>query len=366
MRQRDTTFFLDSSQVNRNPKKFSVVGAGALGTILGGLIKHHRPDLDVVLVTRGEHCRQIRQTGQVVLHGPWGQCSPEVTATTDVKEIADSDLVLFTVKSQHTAETARQIAPVLGDATLVSLQNGVNQRELRPSVRADRLLVGMTATNMAITSPGEVTLQRNGLSMIGSPDNVCPSAIVQAARDLLAISGLPFETSDQILGIQYNKLLLNTMGYASVLSDSDFITDGILFGPWRRHVALPLLNEGLTVLEAAGIHLGRTSGMSDVLRFGRLLRALNTPGIDGPARWVVKQLVRAKKLVYSVYQDLVRGKPTEIDYINGEIVRLAGECGVSAPYNGLVVQMIHDLEKRPSDQFPTHEQVIARFRELSD
>jgi 2-dehydropantoate 2-reductase len=360
-----TPFGVEALLVNKNPKKLSVVGAGALGTVVGGLIKHHRPDLDVVLVTRGEHCQRIQETGRVVLRGPWGQCSPEVSATTDLGEIANSDLVLFTVKSQHTAETARQIAPLLGDATLVALQNGVNQHALRSSIRDDRLMVGMTATNMTMTSPGEVSLQRNGLSIIGSPDGACPPALVEAARDFLATSSLPFETSDQILGIQYNKLLMNTMGYASVLSASDFIIDGILYGPWRRHVALPLLNEGFAVLEAAGIRLGRTGGMSDVIRFGRLLRALNTPGIDGIARWGVKQLVRPKKLVYSVYQDLVRGKPTEIDYINGEIVRLADQCGVPAPYNRLVVQMTHHLEKKPSDQFPTHQQVIARFRELA-
>jgi 2-dehydropantoate 2-reductase len=128
---------------------------------------------------------------------------------------------------------------------------------------------------------------------------------------------------------------------------------------------LPILNEGFAVLEAAGIRLGRTGGMSDVIRFGRLLHLLNTPGIDRSARWVVKQLVRPKKLVYSVYQDLVRGRPTEIDYVNGEIVRLADQCGVAAPYNRLVVQMIHHLEENPSDQFPEHQQVIARFRELA-
>jgi 2-dehydropantoate 2-reductase len=351
--------------VKNTPKKFSVVGAGAVGTVVGGLIKHHRPDLDVVLVTRGEHCRRIQDTGRVMLHGPWGQCSPEVIATTEAKEIANSDVVLFTVKSQHGAETAHQIAPFLGDATLVSLQNGVNQHTLRSSVRADRLLVGMTATNMAIISPGEVSLQRNGVSIIGSPDGACPPALVEATRALLATSGLPFETSDQILGIQYNKLLMNTMGYASVLSASDFILDGVLYGPWRRHVALPILNEGFAVLQAAGIRLGRTSGMSDVIRFGRLLRTLNTPGIDRTSRWLVKQLLNPKKLVYSVYQDLVRGRPTEIDYVNGEIVRLADQCGVPAPYNRLVVQMIHHLEEKPSDQFPTHQQVIARFRELA-
>ena len=130
-------------------------------------------------------------------------------------------------------------------------------------------------------------------------------------------------------------------------------------------MALPLLKEGLSVLDAAGIRLQRTSGISDVLRFRRLLHALNTPLVDRSIRWILQNLVRPKQIVYSVYQDLVRGKPTEIEFVNGEIVRLAESIQVPAPYNRHVVQMIHELEKQDPKQFPSHQQVISQFRELS-
>jgi len=345
-------------------KKISVIGAGAIGTLLGGLIKHHRADLELVLITRGAHRDRMQETGRAELQGFWGSCSVAVTASSDYQDIADSDLVLFTVKSQDTADTAKQVAPMLGDAVVVSLQNGVNQHLLSQFIRPERLLVGMTATNMALIQPGVVSLQRNGVSVIGSPTQDVPTAVVEGARDALAISRLKFETSDDILGVQYNKLLMNTMGYASVLSASNFISDGILSRPWRNHVALPLLKEGLSVLDAAGIPLQRTSGISDVFRFRRLLQALNTPLADRLIRSILVNLVRPQKIVYSVYQDLMRGKPTEIEFINGEIVRLAERCQVPAPYNQRVVQMIHELENQDPVQFPTHEDVISQFRKL--
>ena len=349
---------------NSQAKKVSVVGAGAIGTLIGGLIKFHRPDVEVMLITRGAHLERMHQTGNAVLQGPWGSRTVAVTASNDCQAIADSDLILFAVKSQSTIETAEQMQPSLGNAVVVSLQNGINQHLLGRFVRPDRLLMGMTATNMALVSSGVVSLQRDGLSVIGSPTGEVPPAVSEEARSTLALSGLRFETTDNILGVQYNKLLMNSMGYASVISDADFITDGILYRPWRTHVALPLLDEGLSVLAAAGIALERTSGISDVLRFQRLLKALNTPPVDSSARWMLKNIFRPKKIVYSVSQDLARGKPTEIDFVNGEIVRLAKQSGVEAPRNELVVRMIRELERTKSKTFPGHDQVISRFRQL--
>jgi 2-dehydropantoate 2-reductase len=271
---------------------------------------------------------------------------------------------LFTVKSRDSADTARQIEPLLDDAIVVSIQNGINQSTLLQFIRPDRLLVGMTATNMALVEPGVVSLQRNGISVIGSPTGDVPAAVVNRASELLGRSGLPFEASDNILGVQYNKLLMNTMGYTSVVSSSDFIRDGILSRAWRNEVALPLLNEGLAVLGAAGIQLQRTRGISDVLRFKRLLHAFNAPLLDRTVLWFLNTVVRPKPIVYSVYQDLVRNKPTEIDYVNGEIVRLAKSCSIAAPCNQLVVRMIHDLEGQDPKVFPTREAVINRFREI--
>ena len=344
-------------------KKISVVGAGAVGTMVGGLIKRHRPDLQIVLIARGEHCQAMQERGRVELRGPWGCYEVPITASSDPADIIGSDLVLFTVKTQDTAETAKQISNLVGEAIVVSLQNGINQRVLSQFIRRDRLLVGMTATNMTTIQPGVVSLHRNGVSVIGAAAPDVPPEAIDLARQTLAVSGLKFEISDQILGVQYNKLLLNTMGYASVLSASDFIREGLLNGPWRKSVAIPLLSEGMSVLQAAGIPLQRVSGGSDVIRFRRLLQVLNTPGLDHVVRALIG-LFNPPRIIFSVYHDLIRRRPTEIDFVNGEITRLAEECGLEAPYNAEVVRTVHALESSGCKEFLSRDEVVRRFRQL--
>ena len=344
--------------------KVTVLGAGAVGAMLGGLIKRGDPTVDILLIARGEHARRMQEAGGVKLLGPWGELLVPARVSRDVADLAGSEYVLLTVKSQMTEETIRQAAPYLGDAVVISVQNGINQAVLAKHVRPDRLFVGMTAANMALTEPGSISLQRGGVTVVGPYSADIPEAVVRRVVSLLGKSGLRMESSRNIVGVQYNKLLMNTMGYASVLSGSDFVTEGVLYRPWRRAVAFPILEEGLSVLGKAGIRLERTPGISDVLRFRRLLHAFDLPAVDTLVRWVLTTFFRRWRLVYSVYQDLVRKRKTEIDFVNGQIVRLAEEHGGKAPYNALVVQLVRQLEERGDGTFFSRDEVIAKFSSL--
>ncbi|TWT93606.1 ketopantoate reductase family protein [Neorhodopirellula pilleata] len=346
-------------------KKVSVIGAGAIGAMFGGLIKHHQPETEVVLIARGDHGREMQQRGIVSLRGSWGQRDVPITASSDPAAVAGSDLILFTVKTQDTVATATQFADWIGDAIVVSLQNGINQHLLAPIVREENLLVGMTATNMSIDQPGVVTCNRSGVSVIGPASKRVTGATLDLANRTLAASQLPIEISDRILGAQYNKLLLNTMGYASVLSATDFLREGILDRDWRNQVALPILDEGLRVLAAANRSIERVGGMSDVFRFRRMLRTFNLPGFQVLVRNVLRGPLRLPSLKYSVYQDLMRNRPTEIDYVNGEVVRLANECHIDAPLNAEVVRLVHELESVDDVTFFSRREITERFRTVA-
>ncbi|WP_404304611.1 ketopantoate reductase family protein [Neorhodopirellula lusitana] len=347
-------------------KKISIIGAGAIGATFGGLIKHHHPDVEMVMFARGAHLAAMQAQRHVTLCEAGNEVKIPVKATSDPKDIVGSDLVLFTVKTQDTLKTAELFADILGDAIFVSLQNGINQRVLCKTIRTDRLLVGMTATNMSIVQPGVIDVTRRGISVIGAASPDVPPSIVEQARQTLSLSGLPVESSENILGVQYNKLLFNTMGYASVLSATDFLNDGLLNRNWRTSVALPVLDEGMRVLEAAGITLQKASGGSDVIRWRRLMRLLSTPGLDRIVRAITRGPLSLPKLVFSVYQDLQRNRPTEIDFINGEIVRLANECGVTAPLNAEVVRRIHEMEESTHNSFQSREEIATAFRRLKE
>ncbi len=344
--------------------KVSVLGAGAIGSMVGGLIKQHAPDVEMLLVMRGEHGRVVQQRGKIQLDGPWGRHDVSVDVSFDVADIAGSDFVLLTVKSQATEEAISGAAPQLGDATVISIQNGINDETLLKHVRLERLVMGMTATNIAILEPGTVSLQLDGATVVGpAPDGSNQEATRQAAR-LLDKPGLQIEQHENILGIRYNKLAQNAIGYASCMSASNFITEAVCYRPWRTHVGAPIIDECIRAYQLAGIELAKIPGRPDVRKIRRFLTSLDKPVIGSIVGFGAKMIYNRKPIIYSLYLDLKHGKKTEVDFINGQVVRLAEMHGGAAPRNALVVRMVRELEARGDGSFYSREEVVDRFREL--
>jgi 2-dehydropantoate 2-reductase len=343
--------------------KVSVLGAGAIGSIFGGLLRHHDPEVEVLLIARGEHAERMRSSGELVLDGPWGIHRVPIQVSENIQDIAGSDFILVTVKSQATKEIISAAADHLGDATVISIQNGINQVVLREFVHPDRLVMAITTTNVELPEPGTARVTLSGPTTIGAASGEAPPELVERSVELLRKTTLSIETTPNILGVQYNKLTLNAMGYASVLSASRFVIEGILHRPWRKAVALPILTECLRVLDAANIRLERKRGLSDIYRFRRLLRWLDFPPLQWLGNWAMRRV--KGRIVYSLQHDLNHGKPTEIEYLNGEFVRLAAAHHVPAPYNTKVVEMVHELEQRPPGSVFSRDEVIAAFRAIA-
>lgn len=338
--------------------KFSVIGAGAIGSMFGGLIKHHSSEVDVVLVARGEHRAKMQQQGGVRLTGPWGEVTAPVTVAESPEQIAGSDVVMLSVKSYATEEALSGASPYLSDATLISMQNGINQHTIMRTIPPQRLVMGMTAGSYAVTEPGTVDLRHDDVSIIGPVSEETESANLQAAAEMLRRSQLKIEIDPHIVGAQYNKLIVNTLGAANSLADADFIRECVLDHRWRNQIALPLQAEALRVLPAAGVELSRVPGGSDVWRFRRMMKTMNVPMVGWILRQIVAALFRNKQTRFSLRGDLLRGGPTEVDFINGEIVRLAEKAGTTAPYNAKVIELVRQCE---SQGLMTKDQVIQIF-----
>jgi 2-dehydropantoate 2-reductase len=223
--------------------------------------------------------------------------------------------------------------------------------------------MGMTATNIAVSAPGTVTMQRNDATVIGPSCADCPSTEVGAAADLLRKSRLKIVTDANVVGAQYNKLVFNTLGAASSLSASDFLGEAVLHREWRNTVAIPLQRESLNVLAQSGVRLSRIPGAPDAFRFQRLLRLLNWPMLGRLTEFVIRAFFNRKPIRFSLGIDLARGRKTEVDFINGEIVRLATANQVSAPLNTKVVELVHQLEQRGG--FLSRGEVMDLFRRVT-
>jgi 2-dehydropantoate 2-reductase len=344
--------------------KLTVVGAGALGSLLGGLIKFHEPGLDVLLIGRGAHGSALRERGELRLLGRWGERRVAIRFSDNLADAAGSDVVLFTVKSQATEETIRSLSPHLGSATLVSIQNGINGRLLAPYAPPDRLVIGMFAGNVAVVEPGVVSVQLPGITLVGPPaPGPLTPAVLQAA-DLLTRTGMRVHAHPNTLGAQYNKLAINALGCGSVLSRSNIITEGILCRPWRRAVGGPILKECLMVFGKAGIHLTPVPGVPDIGSFRFLLFLFGVPIVGDIGGWIMRFFFNQKPIQFSLQLDLERRKATEVQFINGEIVRLARELGLEAPRNARALELVQELEKRGDGTFFTRDEVLRRFQEL--
>ena len=187
---------------------------------------------------------------------------------------------------------------------------------------------------------------------------------MRSAAQLLSRSTLPVVIEPNILGAQYNKLMFNAVGAASSLSALHFLRDAVLHRAWRNAVAVPLQQECLAATAGAGVRLARIPGGADVFRFRRLLRLLNLPLLGRLAALVVRRGFTAKPILFSLEMDLRRGRPTEIDFISGEFVRLANSNGGRAPLNRKVVELTRQLEQAPEGTFLTREEVISAIRRL--
>lgn len=348
--------------------KVSFLGAGAIGSMFAALLRKHAPELDVLVVVRGAHGQAISERGEIEIVGPWGEERVPIAWSFDPQDVAGSDIVFVTVKSQATQAALQQAQTALGDALVVSIQNGINDAQYGGFVPLERLVMGMTTTNMAVLEPGRVSMQLDGCTLFGPATGSSGTTGAQQVVELLRriqVSGLDFDVERNVLGVRYNKLTINALGYASCLSASNFITEALAYRPWRLGVGRPIVEECRKVFSAGGIEITKIPGRSDLSRIVNLMHALNMPILGKMVQMAIKGRFERSPIVFSLYQDLKKGKPTEVDHINGQIVRLAESVGTTAPVNAEIVAMTHELEEKSGDTFFSRQDVIDRITKLT-
>jgi 2-dehydropantoate 2-reductase len=302
----------------------------------------------------------------VVLDGPWGSRVVPIKVTSDASEIADSSVVLLTVKSQDTEQAARSAEAYWTNAVVISIQNGINHPTLARYVKPEQLVMAVTASNMAVVEPGRVSLQLGGTTLFGPVRDDNRKAVKIASNLLERINSapLPFVANANLTGAQYQKLAINALGYASCLSASNFISEAICCTKWRSVVGLPLLRECRHLLNIANVQLRCIPGTPSLSQLASLMNSMNVPVVGPAVALAARRKFDRKPIVFSLLQDLRRRKSTEVDYINGEFVRLANSLGQSAPMNATVVNLVHELERRKDGSCFTRDEVIQRFQSL--
>jgi len=316
------------------PLKVGVMGAGAIGCFVGGQLAAR--GVSVVLVGRERLRAEIEATGLVLkdLDGATTTVR-EVGFALDASALADCGVVLCCVKSPTTAKTGEALAPVLArGAVVVSLQNGVRNSEvLRSHLPKQTVLGAVVGFNVVAPGAGVFRRTTSGPLVIQESSEECIAALAKELRSRFEV-----ELVRDIRAFQYAKLVMNVNNAVGALSDVP--TRDLLFEPGYRRIIAALMGEALGVMRSAGIRPARLGPLPPWVL--PLALRLPTPLLRLVARAQLKIDPEARS---SMWDDLSKGRLTEVDDLNGEIVHLAETSGVKAPLNQRVVELVHEVEK---------------------
>ncbi len=317
--------------VEGSPLKIGVMGAGLIGGYLGGRLA--AAGHDVTFVARARFRDEVTAHGLRLTGGEGPeQRLTAVRVALDAGALAGCTVVLVTVKTGQTAEAAEQLRPALSPGALVvSFQNGLQAGELLRAALPGRVLRAMVPFNVISRAPGHLHQATNGGLVIEADGRERP--LVAA----LAGAGLEVRADADIRSIQWGKLLLNLNNPINALAGVPLKEE--LESRGYRQVLAACAAEGLRVLRAAGIRPRVDAPIP--LPFLPFILRLPTPIF----RRVAARLVRIDPTARSsMWQDLTAGRLTEVDAINGELVRLAAAHGLRAPVNEAICGAVHQAE----------------------
>jgi 2-dehydropantoate 2-reductase len=303
--------------------KFAILGAGALGSAMGGVLSE--AGHGVWLIARNAaHVDAINQHG-LTLRTAGVDRNVKAKASTQPQAAGVVDCVVVLVKSAQTEAALQAAQSLIGaDTCVLSLQNGLGHEDILSSiVGKQRVLAGKTYCGGQMIAPGHVICGHVGKDThIGELDGAITPRITQIA-DVFNAAGLRTTVSDNIMGTIWDKLFINVA--TGALSGITRLAYGDLYQmPQLQAVAIAAVSEAMAVAKVLGVHTSITDPV----------QAWRTAGAGLPPEFKP-----------SILQTLERGVRSEIDFINGAVVKLGTQHGVPTPVNATLLACIQGIEK---------------------
>ncbi|MFZ5969736.1 MAG: ketopantoate reductase family protein [Bacillota bacterium] len=302
--------------------KICVLGSGALGSSIGSVLTE--AGSEVYLIDQWvDHINAMNDHGLKVREGSTDRIV-KVQGRTDCSGIGPADLIIVLVKSFHTREAIEKAAPIIGDKTMImSLQNGLgNEETLAEVVGKERLIGGKTYVGGVLLGPGHIIAGTKGkYTYIGEMDGSTTERITRVA-DAFNRAGLLTTVSDNIVGMIWDKLLIN-VATGALAGITQLPYGGLYKIPEIRDCAFGAISEGITVAKAHGVALSEE---------------------DPEKIWLKAAEGLPDEFKTSMLQSLEKGSKTEIDYINGSVVRWGEKCNIPTPVNKTLVSAVKGIE----------------------
>ncbi|HKE44685.1 MAG TPA: ketopantoate reductase family protein [Steroidobacteraceae bacterium] len=301
---------------------FAVVGAGAVGCYYGGMLAH--AGAPVTLIGRAQHVDAINRDG-LFLDGIRVKERIKVAASTELAAVKGAQVVLVCVKTTDTEETARQLVPLLREARVISLQNGVDNVERMRTAAGLEAIAAAVYVAAEMTGPGHVRQTSRGDLVIGAASGLADPATAEALAGLAALfnrADIPCKVTQDIRTALWAKLVLNcTYNAISALARARY--GRIVRDPEMRTLLTRVVEETVAVARAAGVQLDVAEQVAAGIKLGDVM----------------------PEALSSTAQDIARGKHTEIDSLNGYVVRLGEKLGVATPINYTLYKLVKLLEE---------------------
>ncbi|MGI6711196.1 MAG: ketopantoate reductase family protein [Bacillota bacterium] len=306
--------------------KIIVVGAGAMGSLVGGLLAEKGADVTLYDVAY-EHINTIRNKGLIIEYEGRRRVI-NVNATEKVKELGKADLLVVLVKSYDTGEALRGIEACLTSRTSVlTLQNGLGNIEaIREVVPPQQILAGVTSHGAMLLEPGMVRHNGGSKTYVGAVDKNERARAQWAAR-VLNLAGIETQVSEDIMGAVWTKLIVN-----AAINPLTAIT-GRFNGELVEDKDLLILMEAI-VQEAVLV----AKALDMELQHEDMFEYVQT---------ICRVTAQNRS---SMLMDIIRGRRTEINAINGSIVGLGVRYLVPTPVNRCMTHLVCSLEKKGTSQ----------------
>jgi 2-dehydropantoate 2-reductase len=313
--------------------RVGVIGAGAVGGAIAALLA--RAGHQVEVTARGAHLESIREGG-IRLSGVWGDYTARVDAAERLTRAPE--MAVLATKAQDSSAALRENAGLLSGIPLVVVQNGLDGVAIaRRSAPGCDVVGALAMFASSYLSPGTITVTTPGRIYLGADeDHDVPARF--AARLLGAV--LPTSVTTNFVGAQWSKLVFNQVNALPAITGLS--VQEVAAHPVLVDVLTRSMRETVRIAERSGIRFEPLQGLTD--RRLRLFAAL-PPALGKALPRLQARRMGSTPNPGSTLQSIRRGQVTEIDYLNGAVVRAAKAAGTTAPINEGLTAMVHEVER---------------------
>lgn len=302
--------------------KIAVLGAGAMGCLYGGLLAANDNEVWLIDIWK-QHVDEINKSGLIIEDRDKKRVIKNVKATTNPNKIGVVDLVLIFVKSTITDKALTSAKSIIGENTLIlTLQNGLGNIEMIKSVIGkNNIIAGTTAHGSTLIEPGKIYHAGKGLTIIGEIDGSSMRR-TQNIKELFTLCQIETVTTNNVLGVIWDKLLVN-LGINAITALTELKNGQLLDFEEAEELLENAVKEGVRVSKAKKITL------------------IN----ENPVKHTKKVCRLTANNKSSMLQDIINKRKTEIEMINGAIVKEGKKYDIPTPINLALTNLIKIKEK---------------------